>query len=872
MLKFKYKISVIIPVYNCEEYLEGCLNSLYGQTMNRNDFQIIFINDGSKDRSGELCIKFAEDKNIVYFEKENGGVSSARNKGIELSEGKYIIFLDSDDTISSNTLETIYNFFEENYDKTDIVTYTINYLSEKGVITTHKRFDLLCKNGVYDMDARMLQTTMNICIKNVPAEERILFDETLSLGEDQFFIFSWMVKKQKFGFVKEAVYTYYRHSNSASSVMNNPYYCFEQYTSFLERLLDYARDESGKPHPVAQALVIYNLGWRITSDMLVCHVDEETEKQQTERLRNILRQVDNRIICNSMYVDEFHIEYLMRLKDEKYEYALNSNVFSAFNDGFLWFSQSHTVVMNTLKIYDDYLYLSGYIKNGVIDYKDIRFYYSDINNVKREIPLNDTTFSYYKSKTITNNFGGFDLKIKLNDVNNFTFMMEIDGVVIVPRILFGFQCSINGTKYKAACGNYSVEYNLKNKSFLINKNNPQELSAYSDFADDIVKKENVNAFLYRKIAKKLNKGKEIWLYCDRENIFDNAYHQFLHDFSKNDGVERYFIVDGLKNKSEYFNSKQKKFLVEFKSLKHKLLFLNCKKILTSFNSLTIISPFGGMPLKWYSDITQYEVIYLQHGILHANLPLLYSKEKSNVNKVVVSSEFEYNNFIEKYNFNAEDLIRSGMPRFDSIDLSKKAGRRILFSPSWRKNLIGEYIDNTRVLFEDKFLASQFYIQINSFLNSPLLAELLEKYDLELDFKNHPIFSPYDSLFKVDNPRIHITQENIEMQNYALMITDYSSIVFDFVYLGRPVLYFVPDYEQFRAGVTHTYSKLDLPLEQGFGEVTESADELIVELKAIIENGFRAKPVFENRMNTFFISLTNHCEALYNELTDKRNVL
>ena len=208
-------------------------------------------------------------------------------------------------------------------------------------------------------------------------------------------------------------------------------------------------------------------------------------------------------------------------------------------------------------------------------------------------------------------------------------------------------------------------------------------------------------------------------------------------------MQRYYIIDNLKDKSKYFSFKHRKYLVEFKSLKHRILFLNAKKVLTSFSSISIISPFGNLPLRWYYDIMDLDIIYLQHGVLHANLPFMYTKEKSNVDKVVISSEFERKNFCEIYRFKESNLLYSGMPRFDTIDVSVPAKRKILFSPSWRKNLIGEYVDNTRELFVDKFLDSPFYKEIHSFLNSKELAEILEKHDLTLDFKNHPIFSDYD---------------------------------------------------------------------------------------------------------------------------------
>ena len=84
--------------------------------------------------------------------------------------------------------------------------------------------------------------------------------------------------------------------------------------------------------------------------------------------------------------------------------------------------------------------------------------------------------------------------------------------------------------------------------------------------------------------------------------------------------------------------------------------------------------------------------------------------------------------------------------------------------------------------------------------------MLEKNDLYLDFKNHPIFKCYNHLFDIKNDRVCTDNFDTNMDEYRLMITDYSSIVFDSVYLNCPVLYFVPDYELFLAGVSHNYSK------------------------------------------------------------------
>lgn len=101
------KVSIIIPIYNVEEYLEECLTSALKQTLK--DIEIICVNDGTPDHSMDIVEKYAKaDERIVIVEKENGGLSSARNAGLEVAKGEYVYFLDSDDYILENTLEVLY--------------------------------------------------------------------------------------------------------------------------------------------------------------------------------------------------------------------------------------------------------------------------------------------------------------------------------------------------------------------------------------------------------------------------------------------------------------------------------------------------------------------------------------------------------------------------------------------------------------------------------------------------------------------------------------------------------------------------------------------------------------------------------------------
>lgn len=125
------KVSVIVPIYNVEEYVEKCLKSIQAQTLK--DFECLVINDGTKDNSVEVAKKAVEgDDRFKFFDKENGGLSDARNFGIEKAQGEYLCFVDSDDYIEKDLLELSYNMGKEN--NSDIVCFDMYYVWEDGTL------------------------------------------------------------------------------------------------------------------------------------------------------------------------------------------------------------------------------------------------------------------------------------------------------------------------------------------------------------------------------------------------------------------------------------------------------------------------------------------------------------------------------------------------------------------------------------------------------------------------------------------------------------------------------------------------------------------------------------------------------------------
>ncbi len=140
----KQLISIIVPIYNVEDYLRQCLDSILEQTLSH--FEVILVNDGSPDSSGDICREYVEkDSRFHYFEKENGGLSDARNYGIERARGEYLTFIDSDDYIDSLHLEYLYKTLINNDADISVSNY-MNYHTSIDTFYLHTFGDYYEKN------------------------------------------------------------------------------------------------------------------------------------------------------------------------------------------------------------------------------------------------------------------------------------------------------------------------------------------------------------------------------------------------------------------------------------------------------------------------------------------------------------------------------------------------------------------------------------------------------------------------------------------------------------------------------------------------------------------------------------------------------
>lgn len=223
------KISVIIPVYNVEGYVEKCADSLFKQTYR--NLELIFINDGSKDSSGELCHKIAdnntdEDIKVVVIDKENGGVSSARNCGLDVANGEYIMYVDPDDYCEPEYVEKLYCAIKDNGADMAECSYYVDYTPEN-IKSTVLPFSENIITDVYGalfydkatggMNKLPAYLWLGIFKANVIRENSIRFDQNIKYGEDFLFFVEYSNYCKKIAVVNEPLYhSVHREGSSAS--------------------------------------------------------------------------------------------------------------------------------------------------------------------------------------------------------------------------------------------------------------------------------------------------------------------------------------------------------------------------------------------------------------------------------------------------------------------------------------------------------------------------------------------------------------------------------------------------------------------------------------------------------------------------------
>lgn len=288
--------SVIIPVYNAEGTLRRCLDSLVGQQFS--DYELLLINDGSTDGSDAICREYANTYSCVrYFAKENGGVSSARNLGLEQAEGEYILFVDSDDYVSQDYFALLSHTLESN--AVDLLMFGYRNF---GGASTEWDTGVFCEETESGVAKRisfavcqyLFSSLLSKAFKRQIIErDNIRFSNDLAIGEDQTFIFTYAMHIRSIGSIENHLYNVDVSDGNSLSRKARPYLT-EQLMEVNRRMYAAYRvsehsPEAARYYEVALSWMTYRSAYSCCKELLKFDFSVKQRRQEIRKICKLYR-------------------------------------------------------------------------------------------------------------------------------------------------------------------------------------------------------------------------------------------------------------------------------------------------------------------------------------------------------------------------------------------------------------------------------------------------------------------------------------------------------------------------------------------------------------------------------------------------------
>lgn len=395
------------------------------------------------------------------------------------------------------------------------------------------------------------------------------------------------------------------------------------------------------------------------------------------------------------------------------------------------------------------------------------------------------------------------------------------------------------------------------------------------FMIDLLRKKRYKAILARQLYFMIRPfyKKPIWLISDRVNRADDngeAFFKYLNQFHKKE-INSYFIIK--KGTKDHERMKQYGKVLDLDSMKFRLYQLMAEYTASSQTDQIFRSAFRIR--ESYCDLVgNMKFIFLQHGVIVADLTRWLKRRNQQFSGFIVSTEEEYKNILKRnYEYTQDEVWLTGLSRFDYLE--DRAEKIITILPSWRRYLAIKQNPNTGIWnLVDDFSSSEYATFYRNLMQNSKLCKRAKELGYIVQFKIHPSFYGKEDAFAFDK-NVKIVSEDVSYKEIyeksSLLITDYSSSIFDFIYLKKPIIYCQFDYKEFFAG-NHIYEDGGFNYEtEGYGEVEYTLEATVDRIIEYMENDCKLKPIYEERMTRVFpYHDKNNCQRIYEKMIEMRD--
>lgn len=464
---------------------------------------------------------------------------------------------------------------------------------------------------------------------------------------------------------------------------------------------------------------------------------------------------------------------------------------------------------------------------------------------------------------------GFRISIPVRGVKSFKFYYLKGGELRNIPVTFGYfsKLSLQKGSYYAA-GKHIVRFS--EREFFVEPYSKGKVVKYElgYLFKTVIPKGRLKIALFRlySLFRSFGNHKPIWIVSDRDNVArDNGEALFKYISTIDTGnIDVYFALS--EDSEDFSRMEQYGQVLALHSLKYKLRFLCADKIISAHASGWTINEFGDNR-RFLKDLYDFDYVFLQHGITKDDISSWLNRFNRDIAMFVTAANGEYESILQgSYAYTTKEVKLAGFPRYDYLE--SKPERKIVFLPTWRKGIGGDAIEGTQHrVYSESFKDTDYCKFYNSLINDERIIQAMKAGGYSAEMYIHPSFFVQAPDFQ-GNDIIRVipgvADYSKAFRENALMITDFSSVAFDFAYMRKPVIYTQFDADTFfDVHFAKGYFDYD---DDGFGPVCYDYESSVETIVKYIESGCSMEKKYMDRIDDFFAwKDKGNCKRVYDEI-------